>query len=103
MSDGFQVRPDELTAAGSSAHAVADLLPVQSDRLGAAVAGAAVGLPGWRTAAALQSWGAAWHTVLGELGQQLTAQAEQLGTTADRYRTGELSALDGFRSALAGR
>ncbi|PYC82710.1 hypothetical protein C7C46_10170 [Streptomyces tateyamensis] len=101
--DGFQVRPEELTAAGSAAHAVAAVLPTQAQQLGAAVEGAAVGLPGWRTAAALGALGAAWHGVLGALGQELGGQADQLADTADRYRSGELTAAAAFRSALAGR
>jgi hypothetical protein len=103
MVDGFQVRPDELAGAGSSALALAARVPAQADQLAAATGSAATGLTGWRTAAALRSCGDAWRALLVRLSQELAHQGNQLTATANQYRSGELAAADAFTHSLAGR
>ncbi|MDH6144255.1 MULTISPECIES: type VII secretion target [Kitasatospora] len=93
---GFQVHPDELSAAATAADGTAARLPDQGRLLAAATDRSADGLSGWRTAAALRSCGNAWHALLGRLNAELADQGRKLDSTAQRYRAGELSATDAF-------
>lgn len=93
---GFQVRPEELTAAGQCAAAIAARLPGQTERLTPVGATAATRLSGWRTAAALRACGDSWRSLLATLAGELETQGQRLSTTGQQYRDGEASALDAF-------
>ncbi|WP_035846719.1 type VII secretion target [Kitasatospora azatica] len=101
MNAGFQVRPEELAAAGSAALALAARIPPAADRLAGGPAQAAAGLTGWRTAAALQACGDSWRSLLTTLARELDTQGHRLTATADQYRAGDLSVVDAFVSTLA--
>jgi hypothetical protein len=100
-SSGFQVRPDELSAASAAATGIAARLPAQAERLASATSRSADQLSGWRTADALRTCGEAWHALLDRLHRELTDQSGKLDSTAQRYRAGERSAAEGFRIPAA--
>ncbi|MER6303613.1 hypothetical protein ABT247_29215 [Kitasatospora sp. NPDC001539] len=82
---GFTVRPGELTAAGTNAVAVAGKVPEETAKLAEPSGRAAGGLPGWRSAAALQRCGAAWRTVLDGLAADMESAGGNLLTCARAY------------------
>ncbi|MFE9425188.1 hypothetical protein ACFYNO_19685 [Kitasatospora sp. NPDC006697] len=94
-SDGFQVHPDDLSAAAAEARTAAT-------RLTAPATCEAAGLSGWRTAAALRDCGEAWRDLLAALRTELADQAGKLDDTARHYRAGDRTATEAFL-APAGR
>ncbi|MCX4747126.1 PE domain-containing protein [Kitasatospora sp. NBC_01287] len=98
---GFQVRPEELTAAGQRAQAIAVRIPDGTTRLGPAAASAGARLSGWRTAAALPACADAWQALLASLAGELDAHGQRLATTAQQYRDGEATAVSAFGTPWA--
>ncbi|MFJ3789333.1 hypothetical protein [Kitasatospora sp. NPDC090091] len=88
---GFTVRPDELSAAGSNAQAVAGKVPEETARLAAPSDKAAAGLPGWQSGPALHDCSAAWKALLDGLAEDMRTAGGNLITTAHNYRTSDRS------------
>ncbi|MFD0276526.1 type VII secretion target [Kitasatospora sp. NPDC127111] len=93
MADGtgFTVRPDELSAAGSNAQAVAGKVPEETARLAAPSDRAAAGLAGWQSGPALRECSAAWRTLLDGLAEDMKAAGGNLIATAHNYRDSDRS------------
>jgi len=88
---GFTVRPDELSAAGSNAQAVAGKVPEETAKLAAPSDQAAAGLAGWQSGPALHACSAAWRTLLDGLAEDMRAAGGNLIATAHNYRNSDRS------------
>lgn len=84
---GFQVRPEELEAAGRTAAETAALIPQETKALLDSSDQAEAKLHGFRTASALNDCTDSWRTLLNDLHTEMGRQGQHLAESGRGYRS----------------